>query len=192
MSPEGGEPKGKVMEPVPAGVEFLPTYALAYRLRRDEVLWQTLRGLCKGNGLGDIGEKPGKNPRFDYSCTGPYPRVVFAIMEIFKATQEEEYLRFAEHVCQNILRQRYHPDSGLFTLDADHLACHLDCYEPLAMLTVAAAKHNKLDSIPNWDAGGSYQWSQNKILSGYSKKVARPDVRPFVLRRDGERKKTLQ
>ena len=132
------------------------------------------------------------NAGSDLIYTGPYPRVVFAIREIFKATREEEYLRFAEHVCQNILRQRFRPDSGLFTLDADHLACHLDCYEPLAMLTVAAAKRNRLDSIPNWDAGGSYQWSHNKILSGYSKKIGRPDVRPFVLRRDGENEERPQ
>ena len=183
--PNGGYygPKGHVIEPIPAGVEFLPSYALAFRLQKDMALWQTLRELCKGNGLGDIGEKPGTQPQLDHSYTGPFPCVVFAMVEIYKATQEHAYLRFAEHVCKNILQQRYHPNNGLFTLDDDHLGCHLDCWEPLALLTVAAAKQNKLDLIPTWDAGGRYQCNHNTILSGYSVFAAEPHLREFVLRR---------
>ena len=55
-------PKGKEMEPVEADDYFLPVYALAYRLNENSELWDTLRGLCRGNGLGDIGENPGDKP----------------------------------------------------------------------------------------------------------------------------------
>ena len=183
--PNGGYygPEGTVMEPIPAGVEFLPSYALAFRLQKDPAPWLTLRALCKGNGLGDIGEKPGAPPQLNHSYTGPFPHVAFAMVEVYKATREHAYLRFAEHVCKNILQQRYHPDNGLFTLDDNHLGCHLDCYEPLALLTVVAAKQDKLDLIPAWDAGGNYSWNHNTILSGYSKFAAKPSVRGFVLRR---------
>jgi pectate lyase len=176
-------PQGTVMEVIPAGVEFLPSYALAFRLQKAPALWETLRHLCKGNGLGEIGEEPGLQPKLDHSYTGAFPLVVFTMVEVYNATQEHAYLRFAEHVCKNILRQRYHPDNGLFTLDDDHLGCHLDCYEPLALLTVVAAKQNKLDRIPTWDAGGRYPWNHNTILSGYSTFANRPSMQAFVLRR---------
>jgi len=183
--PTGGYygPKGTVMETIPAGVEFLPSYALAFRLRRTPVLWETLRRLCRGNGLGDIGAEPAVRPQLDFSFKGASPLVVFTMVEIYRATRESAYLGYAEHVCKNILRERYHPDNGLFTLDNDHLGCHLDCSEPLALLTVAAAKQNKLDRIPSWDAGGRYPWNYNTILSGYSPFAAKPSMREFVLRR---------
>jgi pectate lyase len=171
------------MEVIPAGVQFLPSYALAFRLGRAPALWETLRHLCKGNGLGEIGKQPGDQPQLEVSYTGASPLVVFTMMEIYKATREHAYLTFAEHVCRNILRERCHPDNGLFTLDDDHLGCHLDCYEPLALLTVVAAKQNKLDRIPSWDAGGRYPWNHNTILSGYSPFATKPSMRAFVLRR---------
>lgn len=176
-------PEGTIMEVIPAGVEYLPSYALAFRLQRDAALWESLRHLCNGNGLGDIGKQPGAQPQLDNSYAGASPLVVFTMVEIYRATHEPAYLTFAEHVCRNILRERYHPDSGLFTLDNDHIACHLDCYEPLALLTVAAAKQDKLDQIPSWDAGGRYPWNPNTILSGYSPFATKSSMRSFVLRR---------
>lgn len=177
-------PEGKEMEPIEADDYFLPVYALAYRLREDKEIWNTLRSLCKGNGLGDIGKNPGDRPDLDYSTTVPYTRIVFTFVDIYRATGNGEYLEFAEHICKNILKLRYHPENGLFTLDKDHLGCHLDCYEPLALLTVAAAKQGKLDLIPTWDAGGNYIWNHNLVVSGYSR-IARfaPHMGRFLLHR---------
>ncbi len=182
--PEDGYfgPKGKTMETVEGDANFLPVYALAFRLQESKELWDTLRSLCKGNSLGDIGKAPGDKPQLDYSCAAPSPRIVFAFVEIYKATHNREYLEYAEHICKNILQQRYHPESGLFTIDKDHLACHVDCYEPLALLTVAAAKKGKLHLIPSWNAGGSYAWTHSLIVSGYSMKAKKPKIRKFVIR----------
>ena len=176
-------PKGKEMEPVEADDYFLPVYALAYRLHDNSELWDTLRSLCRGNGLGDIGEKPGDKPALDYSTTAPYTRIVFTFVEIYRATGNGEYLDFAEHICKNILKLRYREESGLFTFDKNHLGCHLDCYEPLALLTVVAAKQGKLNLIPTWDAGGNYIWNHNLVVSGYSR-IPRfaPAMGRFILR----------
>ena len=177
--------KNTILTAKPATTMFLPTYALAYRLSRNQALWKTLRDMCRGNGLGDIGEKTGAKPQLDTSCKSSEPYVVFALVELYKATDENAYLKFAEHICRNIIRQRHHPKSGLFTLDKDHLACHLDCYEPMAFLTVAAAKENKLDLIPLWEHGGVYEWQENRIISGYAKRWIKecPQLADRVLRR---------
>lgn len=187
--PEDGYfgPKGKTMETVEGDANFLPVYALAFRLQGSKELWDTLRSLSKGNSLGDIGKDPGDKPQLDYSCTTPSPRIIFAFVEIYKATLNREYLNYAEHICKNILQKRYNSKSGLFTIDKNHLACHLDCYEPLALLTVAAAKKGKLHLIPSWNAGGSYPGTHSLIVSGYSMKAEYPKIRKFVVRRKTRR-----
>ena len=190
--PVGGYfgPQGKKMGLIKADAYFVPVYALAYRLGPRQALWDTLRGLCKGNGLGDIGKEPGDKPALDHSTTAPFPRLAFALVEIHRATGNGEYLRLADRVCRNVLVTRYRRENGLFTLDRKHVGCHLDCYEPLALLTVAAAKQGKLDLVPTWDAGGSYPWTHSLIASGYSKFVrARAGMGEFVMTRENSAKK---
>ena len=51
-----------VWTPLEADMEFLMTYARAYRLTGDDLFWQTARQMAQGLGLGEIGIRPGDGP----------------------------------------------------------------------------------------------------------------------------------
>jgi pectate lyase len=53
--------EGRILEPFTANEQFLFSFSRAYRLSNDQYLWETVRSMFRGLGLGDPGVQPGAN-----------------------------------------------------------------------------------------------------------------------------------
>ena len=56
---------------------------------------------------------------------------------------------------------------GLRSEDRDHHLAQVDTYEPLAFVTLWAAKHGRLDEVPRFNGGGRYLWGCKLMYTGY-------------------------
>lgn len=143
---------GTTWEPTPADVEFLLTYARAYRLTGRETLRETARSIARGLGIGDIGT--GGEPDLSETVTDPQPEEIFALLELYRTTDREAYLDRAERVADRLIEERYH--HGYFLPSAEHVHANFDTLEPLAILTLEATIRDRPESVPAYVGGDGY------------------------------------
>ncbi|WP_209331221.1 hypothetical protein [Lunatimonas salinarum] len=132
---------------------LLWSYALAFRLSGDPVLWETVRHMSKGFGLGDLGIW-GEKPHVNLGTQASDPLMLFAILELAKASDRAEFRVLAERIGDNILYQRFR--RGLFTPSADHLYASVNAVEPLALLALEAMLTGKEGLVPAYNGGSGY------------------------------------
>ncbi len=147
-------PRGTEWQPLAADVEFLMTYARAYRLTGREALWDTARRIGKGLGIGDIGRAPGEAVAMNLEAPGSSPEEVFALLELYRAAPHTDYLERARLVADRMIEQRYH--HGFFLPGPDHLYARFDTLEPLAIVTLDAVLRGRADRIPAHIGGRGY------------------------------------
>ncbi len=144
-----------------------------------------LRTMFKAFGIGDIGVDKNTQPLLDKDTTVLEPAFIFALVDLYRVEPKTEFLAMAEQIGHNLLKQRQHVDSGLFTLEDDfvfhsrvmdkpelqeghegktvfellndnHKTANLDAMEPLALLNIYAAQTGQYNIMPEWTAGGLY------------------------------------
>ena len=140
--------------PFRAGGRFLLTYARAYRLTRDAAMWSVVRGMAKGNGLGDFGEGPGGAARVDLQTTSSDPVSLLAVLELCQATHRPDLLSLAGVIGDNIVKDRFH--HGFFVVGEKSRFAKFDRLEPLALLHLEANRRGCVESMPKYYAGRSY------------------------------------
>ena len=163
--------KGRVLKPWKAHPGYLLAYALCYRLTGDEAIWTTLRHMLKGNEIGNIGETSDATPQLHLDTKQDDPEIIFALIELYKITKNKHYLALSDVIAKNILKNRYLADNGLFVLDERLIVANLNTLEPLALITLEAAKTDRLDEVPTYDASGKFAWGRIAVLSGHSQPV---------------------
>jgi pectate lyase len=122
-------------EPRPASSLLLLSYAMAYRLIRDEGLMKTVRAIALGHA-----EKGNADPV-----------LLFAAMELHRATDDQAFLDWADEIARNIMRARFH--RGFFVASKDHLNASFNAIEPLALLSLEAAKRGRSEAVPTYNGG---------------------------------------
>ena len=127
-------------------------YAICYRQSNDGEIWETLRAMCRGNDLGDIGEAEGRVPRLDLATKQSDTLLIFPLVEIFRATGNKAYLELCRAIANNAVTQHFRAEKGLFTPSELHRTANLCSAEPLALLTLEAALRGKLDQVPAYAA----------------------------------------
>lgn len=149
--------RGTTWRSLPADAEFLLVYALAYRLTGDEQLWELVRAIARGLGVGDLGATPADEPtvaREGPVDTGDGAAELFAMLELYRATNESPYIQRARHVADRIVEERYH--DGFFRPSADHVNARFDAVEPLALLALDAVLRGQPDTVPPYVGGSGY------------------------------------
>ena len=147
-------PEGQVLSKQTASINFLYSYALGYRLTGDEALWEMARGVARGHGLGDLGERPGEGVDVNLDTNYSGPMALFALVDLYRAVEHEDYLALARRVGDNILEQRYH--DGWFLPSPDHLNARVDAIEPLALLALDAVLRGAPEAVPQYNGGQGY------------------------------------
>jgi pectate lyase len=127
----------KWLEKRPADGRHFLVYALAYRLSKDNLMWQMARRIGRGFGLGDIGDKPGASPNLDHSTQNDDPLVIFGMLELYEATKDKAFLDLAQKLADNAIKTQCH--KGFFVESKDHIIAKFDDPLPLALLHVRAA-----------------------------------------------------
>ncbi len=146
--------RGDAYDPNPVTPRHLAAYARAHRLTRRPLLWQTVRSMALGLGLGDPGELPGENPSLRIAPDNAEPEAIFALLEMFKTESHPAYLEAARKLADNIVEQRFH--KGFFLPSESHYNANFDAVEPLAILAVEAAIVGRLAEFPPYIAGRGY------------------------------------
>jgi pectate lyase len=139
-------PKGHVLRAGHPRAEHLWVYALAFRLSGDSFLWEMARKMAQGNGWGDIGESPQASSRLRLPENLSDPRLLFALLELHRASGNAAFLEQAEVIGRNILKQRIH--NGWFVPSQRHVFCRLANDEAQALLHLAAALKGRPQAIP--------------------------------------------
>jgi len=146
----------------PAGGNYMLAYALCYRQSKDKEIWDILQSICRGNDLGDIGNVGGISPKLNLATSQSDPVIIFALIEMFNATDNRAYLNLARLVGNNVLKQYYNAEKGLFVKSELHKNANLNTLEPLAFVGLQAALTGKGDKVPTY--AGSYPGQETHIL----------------------------
>ena len=145
---------GKRLSPSPASLSIWLSYARAFRLTGDLQLWQLVRSIAKGRGLGDIGKKPTDKPCLNLGCAEADPIAIFGVLELYRAIPHPDYLDLARQLADHIIQQRFH--HGFFLPVKNRIHASFNEIDPLTILAVEAALQNQLDKLPSYLASRGY------------------------------------
>jgi pectate lyase len=147
-------PEGRVLQPAKANDLYLFSFSRAYRHSRDENIWQAIRSIMSGLDLGDPGKNPDIPSGLNLNTKNSNPNALFAILELHKATKNNQYLLLAEIIGDNMIKRSFH--HGFFLQDENHINAKFDAIEPLALLALEAALRGKPELVPTFSGGDGY------------------------------------
>ncbi len=133
---------------------FLVSYARAFRLSGDERLWRGLRGMVRGNGLGELGPQPADPPRLNLATDHADPETIYALLDLHRSHPHPGLLGLARRIGDNILARRTR--DGFFVPSAKHLNASFNAQEPLALLALHAALTGRPDAVPPYIGSMGY------------------------------------
>jgi len=120
-------------------------YALAYRLTSDEAHWQMVRRLARSLSLGDVGGSQGTERTLRFDTDSQDWRCIYALLELYQARRDRQFLRLASRIADNILRMQ--TATGLFPRPRREWARTGDEI-PLALLHLAASLAGRSERMP--------------------------------------------
>jgi pectate lyase len=130
--------------PLPPDGVLLWTYAAACRLGGEPVHWNMVRTIARALDLGDIGDHDGARAlRYETDQTSWH--VIYALLELHRATGDGQFLQLARRVGQNVAK--WQTPSGLFPRPGRTYARTGD-EVPLALLHLAAALAGQSSVLP--------------------------------------------
>ena len=147
-------PEGRVFEARPASALLFWSYALGYRLSGEEDLWETVRAMARGHGLGDMGTSPGQDVDVDLEADTSDPMALFAVLELHRAAEHPDYLALAARLGENIVGRRFH--HGFFLPSERHIHANFNAVEPLALLALEALERGEPDAVPRYNGGRGF------------------------------------
>ncbi|PRY65285.1 pectate lyase [Vreelandella songnenensis] len=156
--------QGTVLEPYTAGSNFMLSYARAYTLEQDADLWRVARGIAKGQKLGDIGDAGGQNPQVNLETGNSDPYSIFALIDLWQATQQQAYLDLAEKVADNILENKRVNDFFVRNQEVEY--AEIDSIDPYALLALEAAQQGEIDAVAPFLNGGGFTEGAYHMANG--------------------------
>lgn len=145
---------GVTLSPIAANPSFVAAYARAFRLSNDPALWQTVRDMARGHGLGDLGAAPAADPEPSLDTRAAAPELVFGLIEIQRIAPHPAYLALLERIGANIIEQQYH--DGWFLPNPNRRHANFNELAPLALLAVEAAAQDRAGDIPAYVPSRGY------------------------------------
>jgi hypothetical protein len=150
-------PQGFV--PAPPNAKFFRTYAAAYRITRDPLMWRMASRIAQGHGLGNWGSSPenitGLNATggVNASTLSPDVDLVYGVLELWRATGRNEFEKLVVALADRLVAEHYRDE--LFLPHPQQRYVRIDSRIPLALLHVAAAlEHGPEQIIVPVDRGG--------------------------------------
>jgi pectate lyase len=142
--------KGDKFAAQKADLEFLMTFARAYRLSGEKILWETAKQMARGLGLGDIGHPDGV-PRLNMDLNdphyeGPSPEEIFTLLELYRSNEHPAFLERAEMVADRLIKERFR--YGFFLPGPDYIHANFNTLEPFAIITLEATLRGHTDTVP--------------------------------------------
>lgn len=136
------------------------------------------RGIASDQGLGDIGSAPGKEMKVKLDTTNSDPYALFALLDLYNASQVAEYRSLAEKVADNIIKTRY--IDGFFMASPDRQYADVDAIEPYALLALEASLRNKPQAVAPFLNGAGFTEGAYLMADG-SARISTRDNELFLL-----------
>ena len=171
--------KGTTLTPYKAGNEFLLSYARAYGIEQDDELWKAVRGIAKGQELGDIGAPGGQNAKLNMGTSNSDPYSIFALIDLAQATGHKDYLKLAEKVADNIIENKQL--NGFFVDNKDVQYASVDNIAPYALLALEAVLQNKPAAVAPFLNGSGFTEGAYRMPDG-SVRISTRDEELFALK----------
>lgn len=92
------------------------------------------------------------------------PYAIFALIDLWRATQDNQYLAVAEKVADNILTHNRH--NGFFMDSPDLQFADIDNIAPYALLALEAARQNKPDAVAPFLNGSGFTEGAYRMANG--------------------------
>lgn len=147
-------PKGRVLKAGRAGEMDFWTYAMAYRVTGDQLMWKVARNIAKHNKWGDIGPDEKARPDLDLDTSYSTYALLLGFLELYKKTGSAAFLQMARRIGDNILASRFH--KGFFIPTKRHINAKFDAPEPLVLLHLDAVLNKTSTKLPTVWPSGSY------------------------------------
>lgn len=164
------------LEKRPADGRHFFTYALAYKLSKNDLMWQMTRKIGQGLGLGDLGSQPGSAVKITPSTTNIDPLVIFGLLELYEAANEPAYLDLAKKIAENSVTTKFH--KGFFVESKDHVNAKFDDPLPLALPHLRAAALGLKDKPPTyWLSRGFFHCGYDGVGRTYDRLTIYPRLR---------------
>ena len=128
------------------------SFSKAIRLSEgDPELWNVIRHILIGEGLGDPGMNPTDKPDLNLQTANSNPDLLVTLLELNKITGSTEYVRLAERIGDNILEKHFH--NGYFMPSENHVYSRFDDPETHALLLLDATLQGKPEFVPPYLTG---------------------------------------
>lgn len=118
---------------------------------QSNIIWTTVCAMAKHF---DLGNWDSDEPNINLQTKADEPLFLFATLEMYQATKNASYLALAEKLGGNIFQRSANRD--FFTTSHDHINCRFDDIEPLALLSLIAAKQGQRELVPIYRSRGGY------------------------------------
>ncbi|WP_248280332.1 pectate lyase [Marinomonas sp. UCMA 3892] len=118
---------------------------------QSNIIWATVCAMAKHF---DLGNWDSDEPNVNLQTKADEPLFLFATLEMYQATKNASYLTLAEKLGENIFERSANRE--LFTASHKHIHCRFDDIEPLALLSLIAAKQGQRELVPIYRSRGGY------------------------------------
>lgn len=176
--------KGTKLKAVPVMPQYLLAFVRVYQMVKTDteieekdkhLIWEAVRSMAKGLGLGDIGEEDvveegSREIEVNLQEANGEGITLFAVLELYQLTGRKVFLDLARAIGNQIIDQCYH--KGYFTLGKGCVYSHIDQVEPLALLALEAVLQGKLELIPSFINGKGYMEGDYKLPDGSVKNAS--------------------
>lgn len=145
---------GTTLSPTSASPSFVASYTRAYRLSGDATLWDAVRSMARGHGLGDLGTTPGEAVAVNLETEADSPELIFGVLEVYRTEPHPAYLDLARRIGDNLVAAQYH--DGWFLQSPQHLNANFNETGPVALMYIDAAVTGRLNDLPAWVPSRGY------------------------------------
>mgnify|MGYP006294154831 CR=1 FL=1 len=116
---------------------FAWPYARAYLAEPDPDIWQTLRSMARGLGLGDIGTPAGEGRTLASEPAVSDPFAILIATLLYRSTSDPDFLDLGLDMAERMIRERLH--EGFFVLSPRHYIARVGDTDAAALLHLVAA-----------------------------------------------------
>ncbi|CNC48955.1 pectate lyase [Yersinia pseudotuberculosis] len=146
--------KGTVISPFPLDVDYLLPLVRAWRLSEDEELLDLIGVLLLRWQLAELNKTQRRATLMAAQRPIASPYLLLALVELAEHCQCPTLFALAWQIGDDLFKRHYH--RGLFVESAQHRYFRIDNPIALALLTLIAAKQDKLAAIPQFITNGGY------------------------------------
>ncbi|MFA9438243.1 hypothetical protein ACDA63_01245 [Uliginosibacterium sp. sgz301328] len=161
--------RGRVFERRPITPIVFLAYATGWSTSRSAALWPTVVAMARNFGLGQWDEQDPLRPDVDLHTHADSAVLLFAVLEIYRATGVEAYLELARAVGRSLRAAHWH--RGTFVPSAAHIFTRFDDADALALAALAAAEQGAPERVPGFRSEGGYIHGDALMPDGSLKNV---------------------